>query len=203
MEDLEYKSSAAKRGAASRRQQQQQQQVEATILPLHTQTKPIPQAPRSGQVLLPNMLQFKVRDKKDVSAKRRFQVNIPRQYMVMLLLIFFIAPLLLFFYKEIHIHDDHEHYKAERFINVDTQDVLSHMFDFQNHTMSADNNDVKGKSTTGDTTIAKLEPTSPDNVKHTGNITVAGDSVRFENADKKSNSLESSEEKIRMRRLAS
>jgi hypothetical protein len=42
-----------------------------------------------------------------------------------------VVPLLIFFYKEAHIHENHDeaHFKPEKFINVDTHDVLSHFLD--------------------------------------------------------------------------
>lgn len=102
--------------------------------PSKTPGKP---APQSGG--LPTLFhKFDVRDRKDASAKRRFRVNLPKPMLVVLTVIFLIVPMLIFFYKEVHMGHNEAHYKSEKFINVDTHDVMSHFFgddyDIQNQT---------------------------------------------------------------------
>jgi hypothetical protein len=80
--------------------------------------------------IIPSMLKFNVRDKKDATAKRRFQVAIPTRMLNYVVLVFFVLPLFLFIYKEMHLgNEEHAHFKAEHYIHVDTQDVLSHLLD--------------------------------------------------------------------------
>jgi hypothetical protein len=85
----------------------------------------------SAACLIPSMLKFSVRDKKDAAAKRGFRVEFPTRMLNYVVLVFFVLPLFLFAYRELHIHDEegHAHYKAEHYIHVDTQDVLSHLLD--------------------------------------------------------------------------
>ena len=58
--------------------------------------------------------------------------------LVVLTVIILIVPMLIFFYKEVHMGHNEAHYKSEKFINVDTHDVMSHFFgddyDIQNQT---------------------------------------------------------------------
>ena len=116
----------------------------------------LPPPPRSGQKplqLLPkNVLlkQFNVRDKTDASGKRRlFQVNVPPKLMMLLGLVFLAVPLLLFLYKEVHIHDideHHVHFKPEKFLNVDTEDVFSQLRKYNTTTTSTtQEEDAKAK----------------------------------------------------------
>jgi hypothetical protein len=128
-----------KRNVVSRRPQASAEEMRP-FLPtpsLSTPSKPsvIP-PPRSGQ--LPSRFHIDVRDKRDASAKRRFRVNLPKPILAILVLVFVVVPLLIFFYKEVHIHENHDeaHFKPEKFINVDTHDVLSHFLDnkHQNNT---------------------------------------------------------------------
>eukprot|EP00536_Pseudo-nitzschia_multiseries_P006247 jgi/Psemu1/286336/fgenesh1_pg.130_\ len=79
----------------------------------------------ASATVLPKHLDFSYRDRTDASAKRRFQVKVPCRLMAILALIFLVVPGLVFFHKEIHIHDDHYqyHFKQQNYINVDTKDV--------------------------------------------------------------------------------
>lgn len=85
----------------------------------------LPSPPRSGQYLHQSFPELE----KDDHHKRRYRVNLPYRMLSVLALVFLMIPLLIFFYKETHIHRQHEHYKPERFVNVKTKDVLSQFSD--------------------------------------------------------------------------
>lgn len=90
-----------------------------------------PGPPRSGQFgVLP---QYNNTEKDDHN-KRRYRVNVPYRMLCVLAMVFLLIPLLIFFYKETHIHKEHDHFKPERYVNVNTQDVLSK---FSNHAAQA------------------------------------------------------------------
>ena len=85
----------------------------------------LPSPPRSGQFLhqpFPTI-------EKDDHHKRRYRVNLPYRMLFVLTMVFLMIPLLIFFYKETHIHRAHDHFKPERFVNVKTKDVLSQFSD--------------------------------------------------------------------------
>jgi hypothetical protein len=137
-----------KRNVVGRRGHQVTTADEAPLLPLTSSQPERPSAPpRSGNLLLPpprgsgsgsaasiipSMLKkFNVRDKKDVTAKRRFRVQVPTRMLKYVVLVFFVLPLVLFIYREMHLHDEvhHAHYKPEHYMHVDTQEVLFHLLD--------------------------------------------------------------------------
>lgn len=84
----------------------------------------VPAPPRSGNFGLPVD-----NDKDDYHGKRKYRVNLPTRMLFILAMVFVAVPLLVFFYKEVHIHEDHDHahYKAEKFVNVDTNQMLSNL----------------------------------------------------------------------------
>jgi hypothetical protein len=92
--------------------------------------------PRSGQLTLPPRLHFG--GGKGDDDKHKYRVSLPTNMILVLAVVFVIVPLLIFFYKEVHIHEDHHypHYKSEKFINVDTHDVMSHFRDNHHHQSS-------------------------------------------------------------------
>ena len=128
-----------------------------------------------------SLFQLDVRDRKDASAKRRFRVNIPKKMMVILALVFLIAPLIVFLYKEAHIHENHDesHFKPEKYINVDTHDVMAHFLDHQQPANNPNATDTKSESVLNngqehsDTTDAA--PSTKGNATNTDNS--AGDTV--------------------------
>ena len=79
----------------------------------------------ASAVVLPKHLDFSFRDKHDATAKRRYQVKVPCRLMAVLALVFLVVPGFVFLHKELHIHDDHHesHFKAEKYVNVDTKHV--------------------------------------------------------------------------------
>ncbi len=95
--------------------------------------------PRSGQFVLP---QFITTEKEDDynhhTHKRKYRVNVPYRMLTLLATVFLLIPLLVFFYKETHVRKEHDHYKPEHHINVNTKDVMSQ---FSSH--------VKGKEHEG------------------------------------------------------
>jgi hypothetical protein len=95
---------------------------------------PLPLPPRSGQLSITTSLMENIEEfmnygapKKKKPTQRKFHVDIPRRLLVILAAIFLIAPILIFLHKEAHIHDHHDeaHFKSEKFVNVDTEAVLS------------------------------------------------------------------------------
>lgn len=104
---------------------------------LDTASSPLPLPPRSGQLgsaaasLMENIEDFMnygaPKKKKSTASSRKFHVDVPRRLLVILAMIFLIAPLIIFLHKEAHIHEDHDegHFKAEKFVNVDTESILS------------------------------------------------------------------------------
>ncbi|CAJ1949330.1 unnamed protein product [Cylindrotheca closterium] len=99
----------------------------------------------------PSMFQIKVRDKKDATAKKKFQVNVPTRMLVILGFVFCLMPLLVFFYKEKHLHEDHHepHFKQHKFVNVDKEQAMANFVVNQNHTSeqtSLDENETSEKS---------------------------------------------------------
>jgi hypothetical protein len=79
----------------------------------------------SASAVLPKHVDFSYRDRKDVTAKRRYQVKVPCRLMVILALVFVLFPGLIFIHKELHIHDDYSmtHFKTEKYVNVNTKEV--------------------------------------------------------------------------------
>lgn len=104
---------------------------------LDTASCPLPLPPRSGQLgfaaasLMENIEDFMnygaPNKKKSTASSRKFHVDVPRRLLVILAMVFLIAPLIIFLHKEAHIHEDHDegHFKAEKFVNVDTESILS------------------------------------------------------------------------------
>jgi hypothetical protein len=78
-------------------------------------------------VALPQHLDFSYRDPSDATAKRRFQVKVPTKLLGVLALIFILIPGLIFLHKEIHIHEDHyeSHFRTEKYIHVNTDEMFS------------------------------------------------------------------------------
>ena len=131
------------RGVFSRRQQQQNVYPSTTSQPQNKTSQYRPKRrmsdfmmgvaaglssrknnPTQAGVVLPKHLDFSVRDRSDVTGKRRFQVKLPCRLMVVLTLVFLILPGLIFIQRELHIHDHNtSHYKTEKFVNVDTKEV--------------------------------------------------------------------------------
>lgn len=74
---------------------------------------------------IPRHIDISYRDKKDVTAKRRFQVKVPFRLMAILGLVFLLIPFMVFLHKEMHIHEEQyvSHYKSESYANVNTKDV--------------------------------------------------------------------------------
>lgn len=94
-----------------------------------------------GSFFLPSMFKFRVQDKSDATAKRKYQVNVPTRLLTILGFVFLLIPVLIFLYKEAHINDGkHEaHYHAEKFVNVDKREVMAHFLD--NHTEHSSNDE--------------------------------------------------------------
>jgi hypothetical protein len=98
-----------------------------------TVTNALIQTPRSGQFnIAAELLKLNERKKDGDSAgahqhgKKRFQVRLPGRLLFVLALIFLVLPILIFLHKEAHIHNhDSAHYKAEKFINVDTESIFN------------------------------------------------------------------------------
>ena len=88
--------------------------------------------------LIPSIFKIKVQDKSDVSAKKKFQVNVPTRLLAILALVFLVIPVLIFLKKEAHIHERHDeaHFKPEKFVNVDTKDAMKHFLDHHHHNTS-------------------------------------------------------------------
>ena len=88
---------------------------------------------------IPSMFKIKLQDKSDVSAKKKFQVKVPTRMLIILALVFVVVPVLIFLYKEAHIHENHHeaHFKTKKFIGVDSKDTFKHFLDNrQNRTSS-------------------------------------------------------------------
>jgi hypothetical protein len=217
MEDSDKLSTAAKqRNVVSRRQQaaaasntneemrpmlpQQQQQQQQQLQGHKPHVLP-------GQSFLPSsMLQYSVRDKSDAAAKRRYNVNIPSRMIAVLVLVFMIAPLMTFFYKEVHIHDEHHqpHYKSEKFVNVDTQDVLSHLLDYKQNKNSTSVSGDEGGGNAGEESSSKQPPPPPlSSLKAAGNNNVTETVDATSEDKKKSKSSKEAERKRHLRQLAS
>jgi hypothetical protein len=102
----------------------------------HSSSPLLPPPPRSGQfsittaTLMENIEEFMnygVPKGRKQQPQRKFHVDIPSRLLIVLAMIFLIVPILIFLHKEAHIHEDHHrsHYKTEKFVNVDTESVLS------------------------------------------------------------------------------
>jgi hypothetical protein len=136
--------------------------------------------PRSGQLVLPPRLHFG--GGKGDDDKHKYRVSLPTNMILVLAVIFVIVPLLIFFYKEVHIHDDHHepHYKSEKFINVDTHDVMSHFRDNHHHQSSSSHSnstkqgmDYPGSSSAdADLADGLQQQATAGNLTHTHNLEV-------------------------------
>jgi hypothetical protein len=136
--------------------------------------------PRSGQLVLPPRLHFG--GGKGDDDKHKYRVSLPTNMILVLAVIFVIVPLLIFFYKEVHIHDDHHepHYKSEKFINVDTHYVMSHFRDNHHHQSSSShsNSTKQGMdhpgSSSADADLADdlQQQATAGNLTHTHNLEV-------------------------------
>jgi hypothetical protein len=213
MEDSDKLSTAAKqRNVVSRRQQAaaaaSQNEEMRPMLPQQQAHKPqhVSPPPRSGQSLfLPSsMLQYSVRDKTAAAAKRRYNVNIPTRMIVILVLVFMIAPLMIFFYKEFHIHDDHNepHFKPEKFVNVDTNDVLSHLLDNKQNKNSTHIMKKESSASSGDKVGGNAGEESkplPSSLKAAGNVTHTVGATSENKGDSKSS--KEAERKRHLRQL--
>jgi hypothetical protein len=136
---------------------------EEEAAPLHPgphRERYLPRSQNSNDYLT-EMFEYNLRDSSDASAKRKFRVKIPTRLLRYVVLVFLIVPLILFAHREGHIHDDKNHYKAEHFNKVDTQDILSHLLDkpgddnysSNNITQSGTGNQAKpAEAQTSDTT---------------------------------------------------
>ena len=115
-----------------------------------------------------SMFRFDFRDRRDVSAKRKYRVNVPTKLILTLVFVFLIAPLSIFMYKEKHIHDKRYegHYKSEKFVNVDTNEVLSHLVP----SVQAQSNETDGSSHTKDNNAdSNADKTGDNNVENNSN----------------------------------
>lgn len=126
-----------------------------------------------GRFLVPSMFQIKVRDKKDASAKKKFQVNVPTKMLVILGLVFFFAPLSVFFYKEKHLHENHDHephFKQQKFVNVDKEQALAHFVENQNQTSeitSVDEHQTSDKTSRDDPEPTPIDPEESEMINAT------------------------------------
>jgi hypothetical protein len=108
---------------------------------------------------LPKHLDFSYRDPSDATAKRRFQVKVPTKILIVLALVFLFIPGLIFLHKEMHIHEDHyeSHFKTEKYIHVNTDEVFSKFRFATNQTDTTttiqhhDDNDEEVEDTSTDT----------------------------------------------------
>ena len=68
------------------------------------------------------MFKIKLQDKSDVSAKNKFQDKEPTRMLIILALVFVVVPVLIFLYKEAHIHENHHEatFKTKKFQNLPT-----------------------------------------------------------------------------------
>ncbi|KAG7341952.1 hypothetical protein IV203_007044 [Nitzschia inconspicua] len=122
----------------------------------------LPLPPRSGQQLniasslLENIEEFmNYGAPKRKRPQRKFHVDIPSRLLAILAIVFLIGPLIIFLHKEAHIHDVHReaHFKPEKFVNVDTESVLSQFRDnnitrdeaSRDHNATRSNDDEKMK----------------------------------------------------------
>lgn len=107
--------------------------------------------PRSGTFILPTFVTANTptsdhssRDHHNHKRHQYYQVNLPTRTLFILAMVFLAVPLMIFFYKEVHIHDHHHqaHFKPEKFVNVNTREVISQ---FSNHA-----HEQKHQSNSGD-----------------------------------------------------
>jgi hypothetical protein len=140
-----------------------------------------PAPPRSAQFGLPTLSTTTPDEKLDDHHKRRYRVNLPIRMLAVLVMVFLAVPLMVFFYKEVHIHDGHDeaHFKPEKLVNVNTQDVISQ---FSNHAQEAKHQHEK-RNHHGHTGSSKDE----ENIDHGGN--------QQENAEKDKSSVDSEDGK--------
>jgi hypothetical protein len=211
MEDSEQLSptAAKQRNVVSRRQQAAAASNNEEMRPMLPQQQLQQQQQQahkphvSGQLFLPpSILQYSVRDKSDASAKRRYNVNIPTRMITILVLVFMIAPLLIFFYKEVHIHDElnQPHFKPEKFVNVDTHDVLSHLLDNKQNKNST-HSMKEGSSASGDEGGGSAGEEFEQSLKAAGNVTQTVDATREDKGESKSS--KDAERKRHLRHLDS
>jgi len=128
-------------------------------------------AATSSSAVLPTHFDFSYRDKKDATAKRRFQVKVPYRLMVILALVFLFIPGMMFVHKELHIHDDYyvNHHKTEKYVNVNTKEVWDN---FRVATTTDDIDIVQHGVTgnvTGNTTTSQQQQTIRED--HSFNVT--------------------------------
>lgn len=98
-----------------------------------------------------------------------YKVNLPTRMLVILGLVFLAVPMIIFGYKEVHIHDEgHPHYKQEKFVNVNTQDVFA---SFANHSSSSvhgnHTNSTRVIGSTNNTTLTQQAAAAPINRNQT------------------------------------
>lgn len=71
--------------------------------------------------------EFSVRDHSDATAKRGFRVQVPKRMICYTVLVFFVIPIVLFVYVEMHKHSLKK--KAARYHTFDITKVLPHILD--------------------------------------------------------------------------
>jgi hypothetical protein len=116
-----------------------------------------------GSFLVSSMFKIKLQRKSDATAKKKFQVNVPTRLLSILGLVFLLIPVLVFLYKEAHIHEDRHkaHYHAEKFVNVDSKHAMAHFLDNHNETTKTSSNDeedhtIHSEGTHGNSTKTML-----------------------------------------------
>ncbi len=123
---------------------------------------------------IPRHIDISYRDKKDVTAKRRFQVKIPFRLMAILGLVFLLIPFMVFLHKEMHIHEDQyvSHYKSDSYANVNTKDVWD-SFKRATTTDDAAQEEVKVNATISEQQIQLDEDSTSEQQNRTGTISDA------------------------------
>lgn len=123
------------------------------VLPTHFQSKP-----GTDKGSATNDHSYSKHEKR----KQQYKVNLPTRMLVILGLIFLVVPVIIFGYKEVHIHDDHQgqsHYKTQKFVNVNTEDVFAN---FANHSSSTNYLPHKNQTNHSATSLSS----GPDNNKN-------------------------------------
>jgi hypothetical protein len=86
--------------------------------------------------------EFSVRDHSDATAKRGFRVQVPKRMICYTVLVFFVLPIFLFVYVEMHKHSLKK--QAARYHTFDITKVLPHILD---DILPDDENEVESNST--------------------------------------------------------
>ena len=119
----------------------------------------LPAPPRSGQFLHQIFSDMT----KDDHPKRRYRVNLPYRMLYVLAIVFLMIPLIIFLYKERHLHREHDHFKPQRYVNVNTKDVLSQFSDHAHGTAVLPL--TEGEQESPDEVEAPAEEKKPELVK--------------------------------------